>query len=440
MPASLRAPIVLCSLEGLSYEMAARQLGVTEPTLRGRLHRARRRLASRLRERGILSALAATAIEPFRFHLPVLRPALVKATVQYAHWWSSVSRLVAAESVIPASVAALARGALRSMFLNTCMMLGIASFLAAGPLGTVVSAQQRHPPTPAAPSRPDANSAALPQGEPALPVQPAELPGLQRVPQPFGALIVGHEVHQARIKTLKCIIDERVSIDDGQTWKDLATWTVWKSGERERAHSTTHQVLNPNRTFTVVKAPLGERDVLFGPDGIRSMEGYDPAHPPEEPVTMLHELTSGNRIGGLIKPPQPFTVGGCRTGLAPDYLLLTLVDVMYSVRDLCEAEVNAAAQPVERQDSQGRPLWDLQLKAPPGHPAWDVRHEMPEGKYYSYVVTLSPRHGYAIVETERITRVEKGAGQPMLEIRDRKEVLDFQEAAPGIFLPAKGSA
>ena len=51
-PASLRAPIVLCALEGLSYDAAARQLGVREPTLRGRLHRARRRLATRLRERG----------------------------------------------------------------------------------------------------------------------------------------------------------------------------------------------------------------------------------------------------------------------------------------------------------------------------------------------------------------------------------------------------
>jgi RNA polymerase sigma factor (sigma-70 family) len=437
LPASLRNPIVLCSVEGLTYEMAARQLGVTEPTLRGRLHRARRRLASRLRERGILSALPATPIEPLRLHLPVLPPGLVTSTVQHASWWSSVSRLVAAESAIPASVVALARGALRSMFLNKCMMLGIALFLAAGALGTVVSAQQRKPPTPAPPSRPIESPVALRQGEPALPVQPAELPGLQRVPSAFRALIVGHEVHQARIKTLKCIIDERVSIDDGQTWKDLATWTMWKSGERERVHSTTHLVLNPNRTFTIVTAPRGERDVLFGPDSIRSMDGYDPAHPPAEPVMMSHELTSGNRIGGLIKPPQPFTVGGYRTGLAPDYLLLTLVDVMYSVRDLCEAEVNAAAQPLKREDSQGRPLWDLQLKAPPGHPAWDVRHEMPEGKYYSYVVTLSPRHGYAIVETEKITRVERGTGQPVLEIRDRKQVLDFQEPVPGIFLPKR---
>jgi hypothetical protein len=161
------------------------------------LCRSRRRLASRLRERGILSALPATAIEPFRLHLPVLPPALVTSTVQHAGWWSSVSRLVAAESAVPASVAALARGVLRSMFLNTCMMLGIASFLAAGELGTVVSAQQRKPPTPAAPSRPIASPAALPLGDLAFPVQPDELPGLQRVPQPFRALIVGHEASGA---------------------------------------------------------------------------------------------------------------------------------------------------------------------------------------------------------------------------------------------------
>jgi hypothetical protein len=109
---------------------------------------------------------------------------------------------------------------------------------------------------------------------------------------------------------------------------------------------------------------------------------------------------------------------------------------MYSLRELCEAEVNATAKPVERRDDQGHPLWDLQLKAPLGHPAWDVRHEVPEGKYYSYVVTLSPRHGYAIVESERTTRVDKSEGkvQAVLEVRDRKQVLEFQEPAPGVFL------
>ncbi len=44
------------------------------------------------------------------------------------------------------------------------------------------------------------------------------------------------------------------------------------------------------------------------------------------------------------------------------------------------------------------------------------------------VVTLDPQHGNAIVESERTTRVGK------LEIRDRNQVLEFQEPAPGIFL------
>ena len=147
---------------------------------------------------------------------------------------------------------------------------------------------------------------------------------------------------------------------------------------------------------------------------------------------MRYEMTTGNRMGGLIKPPQPFAIGGYKTGLSADYLLLTLVNVAHSLRDLCETEVNAASQPVERRDSQGHPLWDFHFKAQPGFPAWDVRHEMPDGKYYSYVLTLSPRHGYAIIESDRITRVnksEKGT-QEDLVIHDRRLVLEFQEPAP----------
>ncbi len=37
LPRNYRAPVVLCHLEGMSYATAARQLGVTEDTVRGRL-------------------------------------------------------------------------------------------------------------------------------------------------------------------------------------------------------------------------------------------------------------------------------------------------------------------------------------------------------------------------------------------------------------------
>ena len=64
---------------------------------------------------------------------------------------------------------------------------------------------------------------------------------------------------------------------------------------------------------------------------------------------------------------------------------------------------------------------------------------MPDGKYYSYVLTLSPRHGYAIIESDRITRVDKSekGTQEDLVIHDRRLVLEFQEPAPGIFLPRR---
>jgi RNA polymerase sigma factor (sigma-70 family) len=53
LPARYRAAVVLCYLEGKSYQQAASELGCPAGTLSARLHQARRRLSSRLRARGI---------------------------------------------------------------------------------------------------------------------------------------------------------------------------------------------------------------------------------------------------------------------------------------------------------------------------------------------------------------------------------------------------
>ena len=53
LPDRLRAPVVLCYLEGLTYDAAAHQLDLTEGTLRGRLSQARKRLRGRLTRRGV---------------------------------------------------------------------------------------------------------------------------------------------------------------------------------------------------------------------------------------------------------------------------------------------------------------------------------------------------------------------------------------------------
>ena len=53
LPERLRAPIVLCYLQGMNYAAAAHQLGLSEMAIRGRLARARERLRRRLTRRGV---------------------------------------------------------------------------------------------------------------------------------------------------------------------------------------------------------------------------------------------------------------------------------------------------------------------------------------------------------------------------------------------------
>ena len=65
LPERYRAPIVLCHLEGLSTDAAARQLGCPVGTIWARLARARARLRSRLVRRGVSLSAAALAAGVF---------------------------------------------------------------------------------------------------------------------------------------------------------------------------------------------------------------------------------------------------------------------------------------------------------------------------------------------------------------------------------------
>jgi RNA polymerase sigma factor (sigma-70 family) len=161
LPERFRAPVVLCCLEGLSYDLAARRLGVTEPTLRGRLHRARKQLASRLRGRGITAGTFAAAVEPVRLALPPLPSSLVESTVQFSIRWSSVTGLLSGAAIVPDSIAGLAQGVIKTMLLQSLKLSGIAVVMAAGVLGTVVVAQQGKR-TGADPSAPPAGTSPAP--------------------------------------------------------------------------------------------------------------------------------------------------------------------------------------------------------------------------------------------------------------------------------------
>lgn len=109
LPAIYRAPVVLCYLEGLTHDQAALRLGWPVGTVRGRLARARDRLRDRLRRRGL-----SPAVGPW---LPpgALPPSLIRI----------VMTAKASPGVVPAAVAALTEGALRTMFWHKSWMLAL---------------------------------------------------------------------------------------------------------------------------------------------------------------------------------------------------------------------------------------------------------------------------------------------------------------------------
>jgi serpin B len=169
LPGKYRAPVLLCYLQGLTYEEAARQLGCPLGTLSVRLMRARERLRARLTQRGLApcAGLLATALAQ-RASAAVnnpLMPQTVKAALAFA----------AGSAAVPPAAASLARGALRAMFLTRVRTLTFA--LAAGLL-VVLAGALAYPVLEAAPPAPPP-----PQAAP----RPAQQPVVKSVQLPKAA-------------------------------------------------------------------------------------------------------------------------------------------------------------------------------------------------------------------------------------------------------------
>ncbi len=114
LPQELRAPVVLCYLQGLTHEQAARRLGWPVGTVRSRLARARLRLRADLTRRGTAPDAALLPMLAFRrISLPEkLIDATVKAAIQLTARDAGEAGLVSAFAV------ALTEGVLRTMFVS----------------------------------------------------------------------------------------------------------------------------------------------------------------------------------------------------------------------------------------------------------------------------------------------------------------------------------
>jgi RNA polymerase sigma factor (sigma-70 family) len=126
LPDNYRAVVVLCDLEGRTRKEVARQLGVPEGTVAGRLPRARAMLAKRLAQRGVtLSGAALAAVLSQSAVSASVSISLVSTTIQAATL-VAVGQ-TAMTGAISVKVAALTEGVLKAMVM--CKLKAVVAVL-----------------------------------------------------------------------------------------------------------------------------------------------------------------------------------------------------------------------------------------------------------------------------------------------------------------------
>ncbi len=132
LPRRYRDAVLLCELDGIPRQDAARQLGLAEGTLSSRLARGRSILRSRLTRRG--ATLGAGGIAAFlrgSANAAIPEP-LARSTVQLALQFAAAGTIPAAASSLAEGVLAMMFAARMKLFLITMASLGGAACLTAG--------------------------------------------------------------------------------------------------------------------------------------------------------------------------------------------------------------------------------------------------------------------------------------------------------------------
>jgi RNA polymerase sigma factor (sigma-70 family) len=174
LPESLRAPVLLCHLEGLTLDEAAARLGLPRGTLRGRLDRGRDLLRRRLARRGL--AAGALVFPPAVSR--AVPPLVVLGTAR------SAARFAAGLGE-PSPAAALANGAMSMTAARVKVALLLAAVMGAAGIGVAASQEANSvPPTAAMPQSRDSD-------RPDAPVaQPAAQPAAEQPKPEFGEVTV----------------------------------------------------------------------------------------------------------------------------------------------------------------------------------------------------------------------------------------------------------
>jgi RNA polymerase sigma factor (sigma-70 family) len=230
LPDRYRSPVVLCCLEGLSLDQAARRLGWPLGTVQSRLARGRKTLRDRLARRGVAPTAGAfaslLAAERAGAAVPI---ALAEATVAAGGHLPAGS---SAAGIVPAAVLALTEGVLRSMFL-TKLKIGTAALVVvgggswAGASLVAVGPPGGNPANPAAPpavalSHPDEPEA--PPDATAPDDEPESEPSLA---EQFAALRAEYDAKMEAMRDVQQKVDDRdeqirISIELSPSLEDYA--------------------------------------------------------------------------------------------------------------------------------------------------------------------------------------------------------------------------
>jgi RNA polymerase sigma-70 factor (ECF subfamily) len=270
LPGPYRAAVVLCDLEGMTHQQAARQLGWPVGTLSTRLVRARALLARRLARQGVALASGSLAAVLSQGTVAAgVPPPVVSATVETAR------RLAAGQAsagLIPAQVAALAEGGWTSMgttpvkmaALIVALTVALASGLGLlrwGP-GAAAQEQARAAVVPA-----PAGSGPAAQADPATPKEPKaqEEPPADKAKlsvQSLPPVVVrtvprsgDKQVDAAKVKEIRVTFSKRMR-DQSWSWSGISDDTFPKATgkiryDADRMTCTLPVRLAPGKTYAI---------------------------------------------------------------------------------------------------------------------------------------------------------------------------------------------
>jgi RNA polymerase sigma-70 factor (ECF subfamily) len=128
LPEHYRLPLLLCDLEGKTIKAAAQQLNWPQGSLAGRLARGRKLLAKRLASRGVVLSAGSLAAVVSQHEVSAGVPTPLLSSTVKAATRIAVERAAVA-GVVPARVAVLMEGALKSMILTKLTKAAVAGLV-----------------------------------------------------------------------------------------------------------------------------------------------------------------------------------------------------------------------------------------------------------------------------------------------------------------------